>query len=333
VNNYPYEPGPQNPYGPYQPGNQSVPPPPPPPPSYQPISAPSAYPPISSSSPYQTTDQYAPTMPVNPYMSQPPGNPRGPKKTPWIVITTVVILVIAVGSIASVLVAHSVAGNVTPPTPTPVPYPALASAYSGLAHNITYNEDANMVMPSVVQDAGKINGTIQFGLPLVGSGTFNGTVSRAGAIQFTIASTDAGGSLTSTFVGSIDKQKAMSGTYSITNGQKGTWKVSSATSPVLYPLLFANYSGNFNNTATGKSGTMTLTIVTQNQQNFTGEFDASIPIKGTVGTDNSIQFTGADDKGNPVVFTGTVNVDSSLNGTYKAVSGGAGTWKVTPGAK
>ncbi len=190
-----------------------------------------------------------------------------------------------------------------------------------------------MAMTAVTQDGSKINGSIQFGLPLLGVGTFNGTVSRTGAIRFAITSSDSGGSPTSTFVGVVDKQGSMSGTYSINDGQKGTWKASPATSPVIYPLLFANYSGNFNNTATGKSGTMTLVIITQNQQNFTGMFDTSISVTGTVGTDNSIQFTGADSNGGPVAFSGTVNVDGSLNGTYKASSGGAGTWKVTPGAK
>ncbi len=323
MNNYPFEPGQQTPYGPYQPGGPSVPPPPPPP--YQSVSAPP---------PYQSVDQYAPTLPVNPYMPPPPVDPRGrPKKTLWVVIVTVVVLVIAAASIVSVFVIRNITGPVTPPTPTLMPYPSLANSYSGLAHNITYNEDANMVMTAVTQDAGRISGTIQFGLPLIGSGTFSGTVSRTKAIQFAIIASDAGGSLTSTFVGLVDKQGVMSGTYSINNGQKGTWKASPATSPVLYPLLFANYSGNFNNTSTGKSGVMTLAIITQNQQHFAGTFDTSISVNGTVGSDNSIQFTGADSKGGPIVFTGTVNIDGSLNGTYKASSGGTGTWKVTPSAK
>ena len=322
MNNYPFEPEQQTPYGAYQPMNSPVPPPPPP---YQSVSVPPSY---------RSTDQYAPTLPMNPYMPPPPVDPRrSPKKMLWVVILTVVVLVIVAGSIASLLIIHNLTGTITPPTPTPMPYPSLMHAYSGLAHNITYNEDANMVLTSVMQDADKINGTIQFGLPLIGSGTFSGTITRSGAIRFAATSNDAGGSLTSEFVGSIDKQGSMSGTYSISNGQKGTWKASPSASPVLYPLLFANYSGNFDNTATGKTGTMTLAIITQNQQNFTGMFDTSISVNGTVGSDNSIQFTGTDSKGGPIVFTGTVNIDGSLNGTYKASSGGTGTWKITPTAK
>jgi hypothetical protein len=125
----------------------------------------------------------------------------------------------------------------------------------------------------------------------------------------------------------------MSGTYTITNGQKGTWKATPNPSPLVYPLLFTNYSGNFYNNSTAKSGTMTLTIVTQDQKNFTGMFDGTISVSGTVGTDNSIQFAGPDSKGEPITFSGTINVDSSLNGTYKASGSVTGTWKVTPGTK
>lgn len=319
MNNNPYEPGQQPPYGPYQAGGPYVPPPPPPPPSY---SSPGI------SGPYQTTDQYLPTLPMNPYV--PPGPPpERPKKMPLVAIIVVVVLLIIAAGTVGVIVVSKTTGTVTPPTPTPVPYPSMASAYSGLAHNITYNEDGEMAMTGVTQDGGKINGAVRFGLPLVGDSTFSGIVSRTGAIQFTIVSSDAGG-VTSTFVGQVDKQGSMSGTYTINNGQKGTWKASPAASPVIYPLLFANYSGNFDNTATGKTGTMTLKIITQSQQNFTGMFDSSISVNGTVGTDNTIQFTGADSNGGPVVFNGTVNIDGTLNGTYKASSGGAGTWKVTP---
>lgn len=327
MNNYPYGPGPQNPYGPgpqspygpYQPGGQDV--PPPPPPSYQPVSSPSL--------PYPMTDQYAPTLAANPYV--PPVDPRErPKKTRLIIIIAAVVLIV-VASIVSVFVISSL--NVPPPkpTPTPVPYPVIASAYSGVAHNITYNQDGELAMTAVVEDGGKISGSMRFGLPLIGNNTFSGTVSRAGAIQFTIAS-DTGG-LTSTFLGVLDKQGAMSGTYSLSDGQKGTWKAEPAASPVIYPLLFANYSGNYDNTATGKTGTMTLKVITQNQQSFTGMFDTSTAANGTVGTDNSIQFTITDSNGSPISFSGTVNVDGSLSGTYKANSGGFGTWKVTSSTK
>jgi hypothetical protein len=327
VNNNPYEPGNQSPYGPYQADNPPVPPPPPP---YQ---AGNSLPTYS-----QASDPYAPTFPMNSYMPPPmppPVTPRGGRnKTLLTIIVTALILVVAVGSIVGFLAVHNPFGTTTPPTPTPIPYPSIAGAYSGLAHNTTYNQDAEMALTTVVEDAtGKISGSIQFGLPLVGSNSFNGTISRTNAIQFVITSAGASGSTISTFKGLVDKQGSMSGTYTISNGQKGTWKAAPDPAPLVYPLLFANYSGNFYNNSTAKSGIMTLTIVTQNQKNFTGMFDSSISVNGTVGIDNSIQFAGTDTKGEPVTFSGTVNVDNSLNGTYKASGNVTGTWKVAPGTK
>lgn len=326
MNNYPYEPGKQSPYGPYQGGNT---PPPPPPPAYQNGNSLPTYP--------QASDPYAPTFPVNSYIPPLPNLPPpvkpgvGRNKTLLIVIVTVLVLLV-LGSVGA-FVASRAMKPAPAPAPTPVPYPAVAGAYSGLAHNITYNEDAEMAMTSVVQDAGKISGSIQFGLPLVGAGPFNGIVSRTRAIQFTIVSTAASGTLTSTFTGVIDKLGAMSGTYIISDGQKGTWKAAQDPSPLVYPLLFASYSGNFHNNSTAKDGVMTLTIIGQNQKNFTGMFDSSVSVKGTVGTDNSIQFAGVDSKGEPLTFIGTVNVDSSLNGTYRASVSVTGTWKVSPATK
>jgi hypothetical protein len=326
VNNYPYEPGKQSPYGPYQAGNSPV--PPPPPPSYQAGNSLPTYP--------QASDPYAPTFPMNSYIPPlpvvpPPVKPRGGRNKALLGI--IVVVVVVVGSIVGFLAVSNAIKPSPPPAPTPVPYPAVVGAYSGLAHNITFNQDSEMAMTSVVQDAGKISGSIQFGLPLVGAGTFNGTVSRTNAIQFAITSTSAGGSLTSTFNGIIDKQGSMSGTYVISNGQKGTWKAAPNPAPLVYPLLFTNYSGNFYNNSTAKSGVMTLMIVTQNQKNFTGMFDSTNSVIGTVGTDDSIQFVGTDSKGAPITFNGTVNVDGSLNGTYRASDSVTGTWKVTPTTK
>src|SRR5690348_11652845 len=99
-----------------------------------------------------------------------------------------------------------------------------------------------MIMTSVTQDNGTINGTIQFGLPLIGSGSFTGTVTRNDAINFTVTSSDNGG-VTLTFSGTIEPQGFMSGSYTVNNGQKGTWRATPATNPVLYPLLFHNYKG------------------------------------------------------------------------------------------
>ena len=186
-----------------------------------------------------------------------------------------------------------------------------------------------MVMTSVTQDNSTINGTVQFGLPLIGSGSFTGTVTRSDAITFTVTSSDNGG-VTLTFSGTMEPKGFMSGTYTVNNGQKGTWKATPAISPVLYPLLFHRYAGSFTNNSTHKTDNFTLQIITQNQQNFTGLFDGSLSFDGTVGSDNSIQFTVTDTQGTSIKFSGTVNVDGSLSGPYTANSGAMGTWRVTP---
>jgi hypothetical protein len=122
----------------------------------------------------------------------------------------------------------------------------------------------------------------------------------------------------------------MSGTYVVHNGQKGTWRASPAIAPVLYPLLFHKYAGSFTNNSMHKTDNFTLEIITQNQQNFTGLFDGSLSFDGTVGSDNSIQFTITDAKGTSIKFSGAVNIDGSLSGPYTANSGVTGTWRVTP---
>ena len=186
-----------------------------------------------------------------------------------------------------------------------------------------------MIMTSVTQDSGTINGNIQFGLPLIGSGAFTGTVTRSNAVNFTVTSSDNGG-VTLIFSGIVDTQGFMSGNYTVNNGQKGMWRATPSTNPVLYPLLFHNYKGSFTNNSTHKTDNFTLQIITQNQQNFTGTFDNSLSFDGTVGSDNSIQFTVTDAQGTSIKFTGTVNVDGSLSGPYTANSGVTGTWRETP---
>ncbi len=52
-------------------------------------------------------------------------------------------------------------------------------------------------------------------------------------------------------------------------------------------------------------------------------------IYGSFGSDNSIQFTVTDCRGTTIKFSGTVNIDGSLSGSYSASSGGMGTWRMT----
>ncbi|MEO6889802.1 MAG: hypothetical protein ABI456_10865 [Ktedonobacteraceae bacterium] len=347
MNNYPFEPGKQTPQGPYQPGNPYTPSQPQPPayqpgnpytpsqpPAYQPANPyappPPTYPPTDQYTRYPQTDPYAPPpaplyQPANPYapLVQPPG-----KRNRVPLIVAIVAALVIIGSIG-VFAIRGATGTAPTPTAIPVHYPAAASAYSGSVHNLSFNQDANMALTSVVQDQDKINGDIKFGLPLIGSGTFTGTVSSNGAVHFTVTSRD-NGSVTLTFTGTLVSHGPMQGTYTVGNGQHGTWKAEPATSPVVYPVLRQKYAGSFHNNSTGKSDNITLEIITQDQKNFTGTFLGVDPVNGTVGSDNSIQFAISDGKGGQIKFNGTVNIDGSLSGTYTATAGGTGTWKMSP---
>ena len=108
--------------------------------------------------------------------------------------------------------------------------------------------------------------------------------------------------------------------------------MTSAVAPVVYPILFANYSGTFANTANGQSGAISLANKSQDQQKLYGKFSrlgCLLSFDGTVGSDNSIQFT-ITPNGATIKFVGSVNTDGSSSGTYTATTGGNGTWKLLP---
>jgi hypothetical protein len=219
-------------------------------------------------------------------------------------------------------------------TPTPVPYPTLSQSYGGRARNTTDKLDAIVSLTAISQNQGNLSGDMTVGLPLAGSGPFKGTISHAGAINFTVTSND-GSQATIIFTGTLNKDSTMQGTYSINNGQGsnsqgGTFEASPAANPVVYPLLFANYSGSYLNDSTGKSGGMSLNISSQNQETFKGTYTSTgnwtVSTSGSVDDKNNIQFTVTQPNGIVVKFVGTVNTDRSLRGTYTASSGVNGTW-------
>ena len=354
MSNSPFEPEKHSRYGAYQPSDPYT------PPAYQPIdpySAPTYQTPNPySASPYAPTDPYAappPIPPASPY-TPPPGSQTRNKLFLIVGITAVLVIVSAGGLYAALRNTGgitSATATTTPPTPTailptptaipptptampsPTPqsssYPAITNAYSGSVHNTTYNKDADMALTAIKQNKDALNGNIKFGLPLVGSGAFTGNVTTSNAIHFVVSSGDLGG-VTLTFDGSVLSDGSMSGAYTVSNGQQGTWKANKSANPVVYPILYHNYSGSFLNTKTNQSANITIQITTQNQQSFTGMFAAAIAMTGTVGSDNSIQFSIKDAKGVSTKFTGTVNIDGSLSGTFASASGGAGTWNVAP---
>ncbi len=255
----------------------------------------------------------------------------GSRSSKTLLISGIVALLVIASVISVFVVLSRQSGPKITPTPTPVPYPSLSSAYGGTARNMTGSLNANVSLTAIAQQQGNVSGNVTIGLPLLGSGPFQGTVSHSGSVDFVVTSND-GSNVTITLTGSIASSGAISGTYSVNNGQGGTWEVASATAPVVYPILFANYSGTFANNANGQSGTISLANKSQDQQNFTGNFlisGVSYPMTGTVGSDNSIQFS-ITPNGATIKFVGSVNTDGSLSGTYTATTGGNGTWKVTP---
>lgn len=112
-------------------------------------------------------------------------------------------------------------------SPTIQPLPQLASSYQGMAHNITYNIDANLALSSITEDQqGNIRGQMTVNPPLYGSGPFIGTVSATNAITFTSTATADGGTITWT---GIVNGSSLSGTYAVDNGQRGSWQVSATS--------------------------------------------------------------------------------------------------------
>ncbi len=105
-----------------------------------------------------------------------------------------------------------------------------------------------------------------------------------------------------------------------------------------YPMLSAAYTGNVHNNTVNKTATFTLTsVVEDGQGNISGNalvgspLSGSGPFKGKVGTDKSVQFTVTpnDNSGvSDIHFTGTVQTDGSMSGTYTIpYTSETGTWQ------
>lgn len=104
----------------------------------------------------------------------------------------------------------------SPVTPSPSPNPAsglptLSDAYNGSIHNTLANLITNMSLTSIKQDGRNIRGNLAIAPPLAGSGAFRGTINTAGALQFTVYSTQVGAPLF--FQGNVNAGGSLSGTY------------------------------------------------------------------------------------------------------------------------
>ncbi len=112
-----------------------------------------------------------------------------------------------------------------------------------------------------------------------------------------------------------------------------------------YPALSNVYNGRLHNTGSGDNASMSLNPILQNGGNIRGNFQVGPPLRGsgpfsgTITTSGVIQFiVRSNQVFEPLFFTGNLNNDGSLSGTYCSLnsagqcdySNGHGTWTVSP---
>lgn len=109
-------------------------------------------------------------------------------------------------------------------------YPILQGTYLGNFQFSTDSQLTQMTLDITRQNQQKFEGTCTTISSLFGTNTFTlerGTVDRSGNIQFTIVGTDfAGNTLVRTFTGTPQSGGGWEGTFSDTDGNRGTWSVS-----------------------------------------------------------------------------------------------------------
>lgn len=241
------------------------------------------------------------------------------------IVAGAVITAIVGASVVGVMLAHRTSG--------------LASAYQGTGHNITVNATGSLVLTSVLQDQQKISGKVFWGFPLIGDGSFTGTIGSNGSIVLTDTpiAPDRFSSII-IFKGTLHPNGSLSGTYTAPSvSQTGTWQATPYQIPS-NPHVVSTYHGTFQNWTVGGTATLALTSVVQNQQKISGKviigpgLSGSGSFTGTIGTDGSVTFTDNDTTdGFTVIFSGFLFSDGSLSGSYIIPSSGqSGIWKASP---
>lgn len=105
-------------------------------------------------------------------------------------------------------------------------YPPLASWYNGTAGDLMTQEHTNLLLTDIQQCGEKIHGSFQ-GLGLVGQ--FNGTVTSAGRVKFTVKLY--AGQMSLVFDGYIKVGGDIAGSFAVLDGQgqhtgeAGIWNV------------------------------------------------------------------------------------------------------------
>jgi serine/threonine protein kinase len=115
--------------------------------------------------------------------------------------------------------------STTSTTPANI-YPKMAEQYTGKINDLLTNATTPMSLTQISQSAGNIRG---FFTGLGQTGTFTGTVNKAGSIQFQV--TIYGGSETIAFEGTIKLGGSPAGTFRVLRdaqftGESGVWSVS-----------------------------------------------------------------------------------------------------------
>lgn len=146
-------------------------------------------------------------------------------------------------------------------------------------------------------------------------------------ISFSFADSD-GVTKSSTGTVAASDGSTMSGTWTKTNGQSGTWH---AVIGSVNPLASAAGNWNMVQTTSGVAGEQGLGLFTFTQSGFgvAGTTSDGKPIIGAIGR-LDITFFWVDADGVTHTFTGIITADStSMSGTWYDTNGKSGTWSAT----
>ncbi len=175
--------------------------------------------------------------PHKPARSRQPRKAHKSYRTLWSILATLLTLLV-VGSLIAwlALVQHVITfGSVTAPpvstSPTVSSYPNIAGSYNGSLHNTRADTYAPMTL-TIQQDQGTISGQFTVGQPLLGNGTFTGTIDPQKHLRFLVRSGDTSAPIL--FWGAVQPGGGLSGNYCSVNaatqcdtlaGGRGLWHV------------------------------------------------------------------------------------------------------------
>ncbi len=170
------------------------------------------------------------------------------------------------------------------------------------------------------QAGGSLSGTTPLNQPITGS------VSES-TVTFSWVGSDGA---TYDYNGEIETNgTTMSGTWTSTNGQSGTWHAIVNASPAV------DITGNWNtfHTTNGTPGEQgpDLFVFTQSGNGISGTAIQGSQLKGTISS-LTITFSWVGSDGATYIYTGTVSGGTTMSGTWTATNGQAGTWRATKGS-